>query len=656
MNEKNAQNRGVLFLSKENELSLQKIIIMSKNSLHTPSVIAQLQQQELLLRMEYDYEKETFRQQTEAMGIGRKVKRGMCWFPLSVGRSYYNSLNQLTVEVERREDKDIEHVFEFGKPVCFFTQDGSEKLHYFNFTATVNYVDEDRMVVILPGASALMDIQNAERLGVQLYFDETSYRLMFEALREVIKAKGNRLAELRDIFHGTQKTSTFRFGPTRFPWLNPTQEEAVNKVMTAKDVAIVHGPPGTGKTTTLVEAIYETLHRENQVLVCAQSNMAVDWISEKLVDRGVPVLRIGNPTRVNDKMLSFTYERRFEAHPDYPQLWSIRKAIRELHANSRKGASRENIRQKINSLKDRATELEIRINEALFSEARVISCTLVSSANRILMGQKFGTLFIDEAAQALEAACWIAIRKADRVVLAGDHCQLPPTIKCMEAMRGGLDKTLMQHIVHNKPEVVSLLKVQYRMNDEIMRFSSDWFYHGQLTSAPEVKYRSILDYDTPMVWVNTEGMDCNEEFVGESFGRINKQEAALCIEELKKYITKIGKERLLEERIDFGVISPYKAQVQYLRQLIKKDAFFKPFRPFITINTVDGFQGQERDVILISLVRANEDGQIGFLNDLRRMNVAITRARMKLIILGDASTLTKHPFYKKLFDYILQLT
>ena len=625
---------------------------MNKNNLHTPSGIAQLQRQELLLRMEYDYEKEVFRQQTEVMGIGRKIKRGMCWFPLSVGRSYYNSLNQLTVEVERREDKDIEHVFEFGKPVCFFTQDGSEKLHYFNFTATVNYVDEDRMVVILPGASALMDIQNADRLGVQLYFDETSYRLMFEALREVIKAKGNRLAELRDIFHGTQKASTFAFAPTRFPWLNRTQEEAVNKVMLAKDVAIVHGPPGTGKTTTLVEAIYETLHRENQVLVCAQSNMAVDWISEKLVDRGVPVLRIGNPTRVNDKMLSFTYERRFESHPDYPQLWSIRKAIRELHSQSRKGSSRESIRQKINSLKDRATELEIRINEALFSEARVISCTLVSSANRILMGQKFGTLFIDEAAQALEAACWIAIRKVDRVVLAGDHCQLPPTIKCYEAMRGGLDKTLMQHIVQNKPDSVSLLKMQYRMNDEIMRFSSEWFYQGMLTSAPEVKYRSILDYDTPIVWVNTEGMDCNEEFVGDSFGRINKQEAMLSIEQLKAYINKIGKERLLDERIDFGLISPYKAQVQYLRQLVKKDSFFKPFRQLITINTVDGFQGQERDVILISLVRANEEGQIGFLNDLRRMNVAITRARMKLIILGDASTLTKHPFYKRLFDYI----
>ena len=621
----------------------------------TTSTITHLQRQELLLRMEYEHEKEQFRQQTETMGVARKVKRGMCWYPLSVGRSYHNSLNQLVVEVERREDKEIEHVFEFGRPVCFFTQDASERLHYFNFTATVNYVDEDRMVVILPGASALMDIQNADRLGVQLYFDESTYRLMFEALAQVIKAKGNRLAELRDIFHGTQKTSTFTFAPTRFPWLNATQEEAVNKVLHAKDVAIVHGPPGTGKTTTLVEAIYETLHRENQVLVCAQSNMAVDWISEKLVDRGVPVLRIGNPTRVNDKMLSFTYERRFESHPDYPQLWSIRKAIRDLHGQNRKGANRESIRQKINSLKDRATELEIRINASLFDEARVIACTLASSAHRVLMGMKFGTLFIDEAAQALEAACWIAIRKADRVVLAGDHCQLPPTIKCHEAMRGGLDKTLMQHIVQNKPEAISLLKIQYRMNDEIMRFSSDWFYHGALTSAPEVKYRSILDYDTAIVWVNTEGMDCNEEFVGESFGRINKQEANLSIEELKKYINKIGKERLLEERIDFGLISPYKAQVQYLRQLIRKDAFFKPFRSQITINTVDGFQGQERDVILISLVRANEDGQIGFLNDLRRMNVAITRARMKLIILGDASTLTKHPFYKKLYEYIEEI-
>lgn len=630
-------------------------MMKESNAQSIKSPVLWLQHHYELLQMEYAYEKEQFRQQTELMGIGRKIKRGMCWYPINVGRSYYNALNQLVVEVERREDKEIEHLFEYGRPVCFFTQELSGKLNYLNFVATVNYVDEDRMVVILPNVDALLMLQRSEVLGVQLYFDETSYRLMFEALKQVISAKNNRLAELRDIFHGTQPASTFSFQPVRFPWLNCTQEEAVNKVLHAKDVAIVHGPPGTGKTTTLVEAIYETLHRENQVLVCAQSNMAVDWISEKLVDRGVSVLRIGNPSRVNDKMLSFTYERRFESHPDYTQLWSIRKAIRELYGRIRKSSDREQIRTKINSLKDRATELEIRINEALFSEARVIACTLVGSANRILTGQKFGTVFIDEAAQALEAACWIAIRKADRVILAGDHCQLPPTVKDPQALRAGLGYTLMQSIVKHRPETVSLLKVQYRMNDEIMRFSSNWFYGGMLESAPEVKYRSILDFDTPIEWVNTEGMDCNEEFVGENYGRINKPEAELSVAQLKAYILKIGKERFLEEKIDVGLISPYKAQVQYLRQLIRKDNFFKPYRSAITINTVDGFQGQERDVILISLVRANEEGQIGFLNDLRRMNVAITRARMKLIILGDVSTLTRHTFYAELYRYIEDL-
>ena len=421
-------------------------------------------------------------------------------------------------------------------------------------------------------------------------------------------------------------------------------------MLRAKDVMVVHGPPGTGKTTTLVEAINETLHRESQVMVCAQSNMAVDWIAEQLTDRGINVLRIGNPTRVNDKMLSFTYERRFEAHPDYPQLWSIRKAIRELRQQRRRG---DNFHQKKDRLQARATELELRIQAQLFGEARVIACTLAGSANRILDGQKYATLFIDEAAQALEAACWIAIRKATRVVFAGDHCQLPPTVKSIAAMKGGLAKTLMERIVENKPEVVTLLRVQYRMHEDIMRFSSDYFYGGMVETAPQVKHRSILEYDNPMMWVDTAGLDCKEEFVGETFGRINKAEANLTLETLTLYLKKIGKERILEERIDVGVISPYRAQVQHLRRLIAKSGDLKPFRHLISVNTVDGFQGQERDIIIISLVRANEEGQIGFLRDLRRMNVAITRARMKLIILGDSGTLTRHPFYKRLYNHVM---
>jgi len=619
--------------------------------------LADLQNQQVLLQKEYEYEKETYRQQTERAGILKRVQQGLCWYPVSLVKSYYNSLDQLVAVIERREDKEIEHTFEYGRPVCFFTTDTSGKMHYLNFSATISYVEDNQMIVVLPSTLALANLQNTNGLGVQLYFDETSYKTMFAALSDVINAKDNRLAELREVLLGRVPVGIRELYPIRFPWLNSSQEKAVNHVLASKDVAIIHGPPGTGKTTTMVEAIYETLHRENQVLVCAQSNTAVDCIAEKLVDRGIPVLRIGNPTRVNDKMLSFTYERRFESHPDYPELWSIRKAIRQIQSNFRKKSREEKdtMRNRLSKLKFRVTELEIKIDMDLFDEARVIACTLVGSANKVLSNKRFTTLFIDEAAQALEAACWIAIGKADRVILAGDHHQLPPTIKCIEAARGGLDHTLMQKIISNKPETVSLLTMQYRMHDQIMRFPSRWFYHNKLESAPEVKNRGILEYDTPVVWIDTSDLDFTEEVKSDTMSRINIQEAELLVSHLQSYIEKITKERVLEERIDFGLISPYKAQVYYIRRLIKQNSFFKPFRKLITVHTVDGFQGQERDVIMISLVRANENGQIGFLNDLRRMNVAITRARMKLIILGDSKTLIKHPFYRELYKYILNI-
>ncbi|MDD7225246.1 MAG: AAA domain-containing protein [Prevotella sp.] len=622
----------------------------------TESPILALQQQRILLEIEYNVDKEEHKKQMEAKGLERLAKRGDVWLNVRFCRSYYNSLNQLSVEILRTQDNDIEHNFEFGRPVyIIFTEkpgNNNEKRTK-SINGTVSYVDGDRMVVVVPDGTDTVGMQTASSLYVQLGFDETTYRLMFEALDRTISARG-RLGYLRDLFYSNQKAETFTFAPLSFPFLNVSQERAVNEVLRAKDVAVVHGPPGTGKTTTLVEAIYETLRRENQVLVCAQSNMAVDWISEKLVDRGINVLRIGNPTKVNDKMLSFTYERRFESHPDYPQLWAIRKTIRQLRANRKRGDN--SFHQKMERLKEREIELELRIRNQLFGEARVIASTLVGSANRLLDGMKFGTLFIDEAAQALEAACWIPIRRATRVILAGDHCQLPPTIKSIAAMKGGLDKTLMQRIVERKPEAVTLLKMQYRMNEDIMRFSSDWFYNGQVEAAPMVKYRGILDLDKAIEWKDTSGDASHEEFVGDNFGRINKEEAQLTLLTLAEYFVRIGRQRIIDERIDVGIISPYRAQVQYLRHLIKKTDFYKPFRKIIAVNTVDGFQGQERDIIVISMVRSNEEGQIGFLRDLRRMNVAITRARMKLLILGDSATLTRHPFYRRLKEYIDSLS
>ena len=621
-----------------------------------PSITRHFMRQRQLLQMEYDYEKEEYKRWSEELGVARNVQRGLCWHPVRVGRNHYNSLNQLVVEVYRSEEhSDEEHQFEYGRQVRFFVENDLGQVTYKHYVGTVSYVEENRMAIVVPSASVIMDMENSAGLGVQLSLDETSYRTMFEALNDVEKTTNTRLVALRDVLCGLVEPGFRDIYPMRFPWLNRSQEVAVNNILACRDVMIVHGPPGTGKTTTLVEAIYETLNREPQVLVCAQSNMAVDWISEKLVDRGVPVLRIGNPSRVNDKMLSFCYERQFESHPDYPELWSMRKAIRQLQGLDKKHRNSDTVRNRIAKLRHRAEELEVKINAELFNQARVVSCTLVGSNSVLLKGRHFSTLFVDEAGQALEAATWIAVRKADRVVLAGDHCQLPPTIKCYEAERSGLSRTMMERVAMRWPQAVTLLCVQYRMHSDIMKFSSQWFYGGNLVAAPDVESRGILDYDIAMEWIDTTDMDFAERTVSAGNSRLNTLEGDFFIAELERYVQRIGVQRILDERIDFGLISPYKAQVKYLRSKIKKSAVLKPIKQQLSINTIDGFQGQERDVVMISLVRSNDDGRIGFLSDLRRMNVAITRARMKVMIVGDASTLQHHKFYAQLRTYIEQL-
>ena len=582
----------------------------------------------------------------------RRVARGQCWFPVRLGRSYYNSLNRFVVEVARDEvADDVDSAFEYGRQVRFFYEALDGKIIYRNFPAMVSFCDGGHMAVVLPSTSALKEIDGVARLGVDLAFDETSFAAMCEALDDVASAKGSRLAELRDVLCGFVAPGFRELQPMTFPWLNASQQRAVNKTLCCRDVMVVHGPPGTGKTTTLVEAVYETLRREPQVMVCAQSNAAVDWICGKLIDRGVPVLRVGNPARVDDKVLSATYERQFEAHPDYPELWGVRKAIREVSAGRRRmsRADASALSNRLHNLRRRAVELEVKIQVEIFEGARVVASTLVGSDNAVLKGRRFTTLYIDEAGQALEAACWIAIRKADRVIFAGDHCQLPPTVKSVEAERAGLSRSLMESVVDKCRSAVELLTVQYRMNEAIMRFSSDWFYGGRLQAAEEVKCRGILDFDSPVEWLDTSEMDFSEKYVSATGGRVNPDEGEFILDSLEAYIKRIGEKRVEDENLDFAVISPYKAQVSWLRRNAKKRNVLRRLKGKIAINTIDGFQGQERDVVFISLVRSNDDGKIGFLSDLRRMNVAMTRARMKLVIIGSAATLTRHPFYEKLF-------
>ena len=602
--------------------------------------------------MEYEYEKSEFERLSGEQGVMRRVARGQCWFPVRLGRSYYNSLNRFVVEVARDEvADDVDSAFEYGRQVRFFYEALDGKIIYRNFPAMVSFCDGGHMAVVLPSTSALKEIDGVARLGVDLAFDETSFAAMREALDDVASAKGSRLAELRDVLCGFVAPGFRELQPMTFPWLNASQQRAVNKTLCCRDVMVVHGPPGTGKTTTLVEAVYETLRREPQVMVCAQSNAAVDWICGKLIDRGVPVLRVGNPARVDDKVLSATYERQFEAHPDYPELWGVRKAIREVSAGRRRmsRADASALSNRLHNLRRRAVELEVKIQVEIFESARVVASTLVGSDNAVLKGRRFTTLYIDEAGQALEAACWIAIRKADRVIFAGDHCQLPPTVKSVEAERAGLSRSLMESVVDKCRSAVELLTVQYRMNEAIMRFSSDWFYGGRLQAAEEVKCRGILDFDSPVEWLDTSEMDFSEKYVSATGGRVNPDEGEFMLDSLEAYIKRIGEKRVEDENLDFAVISPYKAQVSWLRRNAKKRKVLRRLKGKIAVNTIDGFQGQERDVVFISLVRSNDDGKIGFLSDLRRMNVAMTRARMKLVIIGSASTLTRHPFYEKLF-------
>ena len=609
-----------------------------------------------LIDREFEYERhqyEEFLNSTLSFNPSASQPFPGCRYPVEPVEWHRNAFDHIILTVNCTAADDIGNdEFEPGKTVRFFYKKDDGSIHEFPHQCYIDSVALGSLGLRVVGQNAVQSILDSARahfLGLRLGIDTTSYQVMKSALQEAVRRDDEPFVRLREVLAGAVKPEFRTLPHICCPWLNPSQADAVQHVLEARDVAIVHGPPGTGKTTTLVEAIIETLQRENQVLVTAPSNVAVDWISEQLMRRGVNVLRVGNPVRISDEMLDCSYERRYAAHPDYAELWGIRKRLREMHGGEARNEAKAAYLRK---LRYRQTELEIKIHSEVFDEARVVACTLIGAANQVMGNRRFATLFIDEAAQALDPACWNAILRCSKVVFSGDYQQLPPTVKCPEAVRDGLADTLMQKVSKAKPETVSMLTVQYRMNRLIMGFPSRCFYHGRLSAAPAVADRTLSPIDSPLTWIDTSGSGFAEVSAGLSSSKSNPNEARLLIHTLKDYIDMVGESRIDDSQTDFGIITPYKAQARLIRRLLKMNYFLKRYRRRIAVNTVDGFQGQERDVIVISMVRDNDDGIIGFLRDMRRMNVAMTRARMKLIIIGSIETLSRHRFYRELIDYV----
>lgn len=624
----------------------------------------QLQKTLTLIQLERQADLEQYRQKVLSRSIGDRVKEGVTWYPVRLLRDYIGTGERIIIEVEKTNQLDQPHSFQSGKLVSVFSNSsGTPQKHHTQ--GVINYVRENTMVITINGDD-LPDWIGDGMLGVDVMFDEMTYKEMEYALKSVIKAEDSRIAELREILLGDQVAGIQSpVASDRLPMsnsiLNESQHKALNKIISSPDVAFIHGPPGTGKTTTIVEAIRQTIKDEKQVLVCAPSNAAIDLLVEKLSEKGVQTLRIGHPARVTEQTLSKTLDARIAAHPHFNELRALRKKMERVRSQAQKfkrnygyheKEQRRMLYDEARALKADADVLEFYIVNDLLNTSEAICCTLVGSSHPVMKGRKFKTVFIDEAGQALEPASWIPLLKSQRVVFAGDHQQLPPTIKSLEAAQQGLSRTLFEKGIEKFPDQGHLLRIQYRMHEAIMRFSSDYFYQGKLLAHPTVAKELLRPNQSPIEFIDTAGCGFNEEQDKETLSRFNKEEGALLIRLAEKLIDEIGIETWIGENLTIGIITPYSAQVDYLRHLAQGSLQLGALHKLVSINTVDAFQGQERDVIAISFVRSNDKGEVGFLSDIRRTNVAMTRAKKKLIMVGDSATLGSHPFYTRLLDYV----
>ncbi len=627
-----------------------------------------------LLQFEQQEDLTQFELKNAKASIQERQRRGLTWYPIVVTKQDIGFGGKVVLELERPASPSEQalHLFQVGKNASLFCNASDQP----TLSGVILGVSRNQLLLATAREELPDWVFDNSKLGIDLTFDEVSYREMNEALNEVMGARDNRLALLRDVLLGAQQA---RFRASRsdnlyYPsHLNDSQLTAVQHVLTAQDIAIIHGPPGTGKTTTLVHAILETIRRERHVLVCAPSNTAVDLLTEKLAQRSVNVIRIGNPSRVSDLLQQHTLDARVMAHPSYSRMRAMRQTadlhrqtVRE-HFSDRPRRSTFDEREHLRLLKEEARmlfqaadNLERFITEEVLESVQVITCTLVGASSRHLRHLTFETVFIDEAAQALEPGCWIPITKSQRVILVGDHHQLPPTVKSEKAARDGLRETLFEKCIKRQPATACMLNVQYRMHEKIMAFSSEQFYNGQLEPHSSVRFADLHAYDLcftpdlPIEFIDTAGLGFSEITIPESRSTANPEEANLLLKRLAQLLKPYDPTAHEQNPLTIGVIAPYRAQINYLKDSLEQNIVLNNLllQRMLSVGTVDSFQGQERDIIAISLTRSNSNGDIGFLSDIRRMNVGMTRAKRKLLLVGDSSTLCHHPLFKDLFIYV----
>lgn len=610
-----------------------------------------------LLKIERQEDLDSYLRLTASASVADRRENGLTWYPITIRGSETGRGDYLTVEVERTTHHDISHQLRFGASAVLFSNHDPKQDR---IEGTISHQNGNKLKITLL-TEELPDWASDGKLGIDLLFDDNSYNEMQNALKLAQKPKDNTAdSVLTEVLTG-QKAPTFDISLPNVvaPKLNFVQQKAVNKILQAQELAIVHGPPGTGKTTTLVQAIKALIAKDGQkILVVAPSNTAVDLLSEKLAEEGLNVLRVGNPARVSERLSSLTMDSKIAEHGETKNLKSLRKQANEyknmahkykLNFGRAEQEQRKALFNEAHKIMKEVNNAEQYIIDDVLAKTQVVAATLIGANHYTVRDLIYKTVVIDEAGQALEPACWVPILKAEKVILAGDHCQLPPTIKSTQAAKVDLSNTLMEKCTAMYPEAVVLLEEQYRMNTTIMGYPSSVFYKDKLTAHPNVADRLLFAEEPPLEFVDTAGCGFDEKLEGTS--TTNPEEAVFLLKHLTQLVTKLGDHYTVSNFPTIAIISPYKQQINILNDLITGSEELMVYKSKISINTIDSFQGQERDIVYIGLTRSNTDGAIGFLADTRRMNVAMTRARKKLVVVGDSATLSRSEFYSGFINY-----